>query len=110
MSVPPVRIGLVGYGKGGRLFHAPLIGHAEGCVLGGVVVRSPERRAALATNLPDVPVAATLAELADTGVDAVVITTPLDSHGCQSCATNPSPLTQRWRGRPYSPPSAPASC
>jgi predicted dehydrogenase len=80
MSVPPVRIGLVGYGKGGRLFHAPLIGHAEGCVLGGVVVRSPERRAALATNLPDVPVAATLAELADAGVDAVVITTPLDSH------------------------------
>jgi predicted dehydrogenase len=80
MSVPPVRIGLVGYGKGGRLFHAPLIGHAEGCVLGGVVVRSPDRRAALATDLPDVPVAATLAELADAGVDAVVITTPLESH------------------------------
>jgi predicted dehydrogenase len=80
MSVPPVRIGLVGYGKGGRLFHAPLIGHAEGCVLGGVVVRSPERRAALATALPGVPVAGTLAELADAGVDAVVITTPLDSH------------------------------
>ena len=66
MGVPPVRIGLVGYGKGGRLFHAPLIGRAEGCVLGGVVVRSPERRAALATALPGVPVAATLAELADT--------------------------------------------
>src|SRR4051794_11811735 len=80
MSAPPVRIGLVGYGKGGRLFHAPLIGHAEGCVLGGVVVRSPERRAALAADLLDVPVAGSLAELADAGMDAVVVTTPLDSH------------------------------
>jgi predicted dehydrogenase len=80
MGAPLVRIGLVGYGKGGRLFHAPLIGHAEGCVLGGVVVWSPERRAALAADLPDVPVAGSLAELADAGVDAVVVTTPLDSH------------------------------
>ncbi|MGK5169245.1 Gfo/Idh/MocA family protein [Geodermatophilus sp. CPCC 205761] len=80
MSAPPVRIGLVGYGKGGRLFHAPLIEHAEGCELGGVVVRSPERRAALAADLPGVPVAGSLAELADAGVDAVVVTTPLDSH------------------------------
>ncbi|WP_261327341.1 Gfo/Idh/MocA family protein [Modestobacter marinus] len=80
MSVPPVRIGLVGYGKGGRLFHAPLIGRAEGCVLGGVVVRSPERRAALAADLRGVPIAGSLTELADVGVDAVVVTTPLDSH------------------------------
>jgi predicted dehydrogenase len=28
----PVRIGLVGYGKGGRHFHAPMIEHAEGFV------------------------------------------------------------------------------
>jgi predicted dehydrogenase len=80
MNAPPVRIGLVGYGKGGRLFHAPLIRHAEGCVLGGVVVRSPERRAALAADHLGVPVAGSLAELADAGVDAVVVTTPLDSH------------------------------
>ena len=80
MSAPTVRIGLVGYGKGGRLFHAPLIAHAEGCVVGGVLVRSPERRAALAADLPGVPVAGSLAELADAGVDAVVVTTPLDSH------------------------------
>jgi predicted dehydrogenase len=80
MSAPPVRIGLVGYGKGGRLFHAPLIRHAEDCVLGGVVVRSPERRAALAADLHEVPVAGSVAELADAGVDAVVVTTPLDSH------------------------------
>ena len=80
MSASPVRIGLVGYGKGGRLFHAPLIEHTQDCEIGGVVVRSPERRAALAADLPDVPVAGSLAELAEGGVDAVVVTTPLDSH------------------------------
>src|SRR3712207_6380921 len=80
MSAPPVRMGLVGYGKGGRLFHAPLIEYAQGCEIGGVVVRSPERQAALAADLPDVPVAGSLAELAEAGVDAVVVTTPLDSH------------------------------
>ena len=76
----PVRIGLVGYGKGGRFFHAPLIRRAEGCVLAGVVVRSPERRAAVSVDLPLVPVHGNLGELAAAGVDAVVVSTPLDTH------------------------------
>jgi predicted dehydrogenase len=76
----PVRIGLVGYGVGGRWFHAPLIGQAEGCELAGVVVRSPQRRAELAADSPGVPAHGSLAELARAGVDAVVVTTPLDSH------------------------------
>jgi predicted dehydrogenase len=78
--VPPVRIGLVGYGKGGRFFHAPLIRRAEGCVLAGVVVRSPERRAAVAADLPGVPVHGDLAGLAAASVDVVVVSTPLDTH------------------------------
>jgi predicted dehydrogenase len=78
--VPPVRIGLVGYGKGGRFFHAPLIRRAEGCVLAGVVVRSPERRAAVAADLPAVPVHGDLGGLAAAGIDAVVVSTPLDTH------------------------------
>jgi predicted dehydrogenase len=80
MTPPPVRIGLVGYGKGGRHFHAPLIEHAEGCELAGVVVRSPQRRADLASDHPGVPAYRDLAELAEAGVDAVAITTPLDTH------------------------------
>ena len=39
-----VRIGLVGYGRGGRFFHAPLIEQASDCALAGVVTRSPQRR------------------------------------------------------------------
>ena len=80
MTGAPVRIGLVGFGKGGRFFHAPLIAHADGCELAGVVVRSPERRADLAARHPGVRAYGSLAELADDGVDAVVVTTPLDSH------------------------------
>ena len=40
-----VRIGLLGYGFGGKYFHAPLIASAAGCELAGVVTRSPQRRA-----------------------------------------------------------------
>ena len=48
----PVRMGLVGYGFGGRYFHAPLIAAAAACELAGVVTRSPERRAELARDAP----------------------------------------------------------
>ena len=76
----PVRIGLAGYGRGGRFFHAPLIGQAPECTLAGVLTRSPRRRAELATDFPGVPAVGWLSDLAAAGVDAVVITTPLDTH------------------------------
>ena len=42
----PVKFGLVGYGFGGRYFHAPLIASADECAFIGVVTRSDERRSA----------------------------------------------------------------
>ena len=75
-----MRIGLAGYGRGGRFFHAPLIGLAPECTLAGVLTRSPRRRAELADDFPGLPVAGGLGELAAAGIDAVVISTPLDSH------------------------------
>ena len=57
MTTPePLRIGLVGYGKGGRYFHAPHLTLAPDCVLAGVVTRSPQRRAELAADHPGVRV------------------------------------------------------
>ena len=79
MSREPVRIGLVGYGRGGRFFHAPLIEQAPECVLAGVVTRSPQRRDELDKDHPGTRTR-DLTGLADAGVDAVVITTPLDTH------------------------------
>jgi len=71
-----MRIGLVGYGVGGRYFHAPFIQSADGCELVGVVTRSADRAAQVAADLPGVPVFGSQAELLDFGVDAVTITTP----------------------------------
>ena len=71
-----MRIGLVGYGVGGRYFHAPFIQAAEGCELTGIVARSPQRVAEVHQDLPGVPVFASLGELLDAGVDAVTISTP----------------------------------
>ena len=74
-----IRIGLVGYGDGGRLFHAPYIQASEACELAGVVVRNAERARQAAEDLPGVPVFASLGELIDAGVDAVTISTPPDT-------------------------------
>ena len=50
-----MRIGLVGYGKGGSIFHAPFIASAPECEFAGVVTASPERRAELAPTTPVCP-------------------------------------------------------
>ncbi len=75
-----VRIGLLGYGFGGRCFHAPFIAAAPGCELAGVATRSPDRRAELEQDHPGVPAYDSLAGLAAAGVDAVAISTPAATH------------------------------
>jgi predicted dehydrogenase len=75
----PVRIGLAGYGLGGRYFHAPLIASAENCEFLGVVTTSPERRREVAEDLGR-PAFASLEELAGAGAEAVAISTPAATH------------------------------
>jgi predicted dehydrogenase len=74
------KIGLVGYGFGGRYFHAPLIASAPGVEFTGIVTRSPERRAEIAANHPGLRTFDTLADLAHSGAEAVAISTPVDTH------------------------------
>jgi predicted dehydrogenase len=76
----PVRFGLVGYGFGGRYFHAPLLAAAPECDLLGVVTTSPERRAQIAAEHPGLPTFDTLEQLAAAGGEAVAISTPADTH------------------------------
>ena len=76
----PTRIGLVGYGFGGRFFHAPLLAAASGVEFAGVVTRSPERRAELMRDLPGTPAFDSLDALAAAGADAVAISTPAATH------------------------------
>lgn len=75
----PVRIGLVGYGLGGRYFHAPLIASAADCEFLGVVTTSPERGRQVAADFAR-PAFACLEELASAGADAVAISTPAATH------------------------------
>jgi predicted dehydrogenase len=72
-----VRFGLVGYGSGGRIFHAPLLTSAAGVDFVGVVTRSPERRAGLPEGLTAFD---TIADIAAAGVQAVSISTPAATH------------------------------
>ena len=74
--MPTTRLGLAGYGFGGRFFHAPLLAAAPGVEFAGVVTRSPERRAELAHDHPDMPAFDSLADLAAAGAVAVAISTP----------------------------------
>lgn len=76
----PVRFGLVGYGFGGRYFHAPLITSAPECALVGVMTSSAQRRALVADELPGTATYASLRELVDAGAEAVTICTPADTH------------------------------
>jgi predicted dehydrogenase len=71
-----MRLGLVGYGNGGRYFHAPFLEAAHGLEIAGVVARAETTRAKVAEDLPGVPIHASLTELLEAGVDAVTITTP----------------------------------
>jgi len=76
----PLRIGLAGYGFGGRVFHAPLLASVETCDFIGVVTTSPERQALVAAAHPGVVTFDSLDALAAAGAEAVAISTPADTH------------------------------
>ncbi|MGA4954966.1 Gfo/Idh/MocA family oxidoreductase [Streptomyces lavendulocolor] len=78
----PLRVGLVGYGLAGSVFHAPLIAATEDLVLDTVVTSAPERRQQARTAFPDVRFAASPDELwARAGeLDLIVIASPNKTH------------------------------
>jgi predicted dehydrogenase len=78
----PLRVGLIGYGLAGRVFHAPLIAATPALALTTVVARDPERRAAAEREIPDVRLLDTPDELWDRAGehDIVVLATPNRLH------------------------------
>jgi predicted dehydrogenase len=72
----PIRIGLVGYGQGGRLFHTPYLLASTETEIVGVVARAEKTRTAVADDLPGVPTFDSIGALIEAGVDAVVVSTP----------------------------------
>ncbi|MFF5935539.1 Gfo/Idh/MocA family oxidoreductase [Streptomyces sp. NPDC012508] len=78
----PLRVGLVGYGLAGSVFHAPLIAATEGLVLDTVTTGNPERQAQARAAHPGVRVADSPEELwarADE-LDLVVVASPNKTH------------------------------
>jgi predicted dehydrogenase len=75
-----VRFGLLGYGFGGRWFHAPLLAAAPECEFLGVVTSAPERRALVAADHPGLATFGSLEELKAAGAEAVAISTPANTH------------------------------
>ncbi|MFE4664100.1 Gfo/Idh/MocA family oxidoreductase [Streptomyces sp. NPDC056716] len=81
-SGTPLRVGLVGYGLAGSVFHAPLIAATEGLVLDTVVTSSPERREQARAEFPGVRTLRTVDELfgrADE-LDLIVLASPNRTH------------------------------
>ncbi|MFF5334012.1 Gfo/Idh/MocA family oxidoreductase [Streptomyces sp. NPDC013181] len=79
---PALRVGLVGYGLAGSVFHAPLIAATPGLALDTVVTRDEERRAGARAAHPGVRFADAPDELwarADE-LDLVVIASPNRTH------------------------------
>jgi predicted dehydrogenase len=78
--VKPLRIGLAGYGFGGRYFHAPLLASAPDCEFLGVITTSAQRRSDFGEQFPGRATFDSLEQLAAAGAEAVAISTPASTH------------------------------
>ncbi|NGY59888.1 Gfo/Idh/MocA family oxidoreductase [Lentzea sp. NEAU-D13] len=73
------RVGLLGYGIAGRVFHAPLISSTEGMDLVAIVTANPERQAQARAAHPDAKIV-TADELFELDLDLIVVGTPNRTH------------------------------
>ncbi|NJQ01879.1 Gfo/Idh/MocA family protein [Streptomyces zingiberis] len=81
----PLRVGLVGYGLAGSVFHAPLIAATDGLVLDTVVTTRPDRREQALTEHPGVRIAGGHEELlarasGGDALDLLVVASPNRTH------------------------------
>jgi scyllo-inositol 2-dehydrogenase (NADP+) len=73
-----IRVGLVGFGLAGRVFHAPLISSVDGLELAAVVERKSDHAA---ERYPGITIYRSVDELlADASIKLVVVATPNSSH------------------------------
>ncbi|MES3153144.1 oxidoreductase [Sphingomonas faeni] len=69
-----IGVGLIGYGLGGRAFHAPYVGVTPGMALRTVVSRDPAK---VHADLPEIRVVPSVdALLAEPGIDLVIVSSP----------------------------------
>jgi predicted dehydrogenase len=77
-----LRVGILGFGVGGRIFHAPLVDATPGLAVAAIVTGNPERAAQAAAEYPGaavLPDADALFARAD-DLDLIVVSTPNRTH------------------------------
>lgn len=81
-AADPIRVGLIGYGVAGSVFHAPLIEAEPSMALVAVVTGNPERRARAGERHPDADVVPTVDALLESagGLDLAVVAIPNRGH------------------------------
>ncbi len=81
-ATDPIRVGLVGYGLAGAVFHAPLVASTPGMVLRSVVTGNPGRQSSARQDHPGTAVLPSVDDLwsAASEHDLVVIGTPNRFH------------------------------
>lgn len=76
--VHEIGVGLIGYGLGGRAFHAPYVGVTSGMTLRAIVSRDAGK---VHADLPGIRVVPDIdALLAEPGIDLVIVSSPDDLH------------------------------
>src|SRR5438034_9970855 len=82
MKNADVRVALIGYGLGGRFFHAPIIAVTPGMRLAAIVTSDDERQRQAREEHPNARIVATIDQLLENrdAIDLVVISTPNRTH------------------------------
>lgn len=76
-----IRVGLIGFGAGGQIFHAPVLTTVKGLELVAIRAVKTEQVAAAKAKYPNAKIVGTAEEIFNNDqVDLVVITTPNTSH------------------------------
>jgi len=83
---PLLRVGLIGYGLAGSVFHAPLIAATPGLSLAAVVTGNPERAARVRAKHPGAAVVGGVEQLWPLNLDLVVVASPNRLHVAHATA------------------------
>jgi NAD-dependent oxidoreductase involved in siderophore biosynthesis len=102
-----VRVALIGYGMGGRLFHAPFIAAEPRLDLTAVVTANQERRLDVLSRYPGTDVVGRTEDLLEhlDGIDLVVVSTPNATHAAVAEA-----VLSRGKPAVVDKPVTPTSC
>ncbi len=79
------RVGIIGYGLAGRVFHAPIL-KGVGFEIAGVVTRDTARAAQAKVDHPGAVIAETVDELVEIGLDLVVVASTNNAHASNAMA------------------------